>query len=960
MSIPAGTQVNPRAERLGKHAIEGDLFMTRHIRKNWVRRLVVTGSLMLPAVVAWGDAPAPKTITSVEGITEYQYDNGLRVLLFPDSSKPTVTVNITYFVGSRHEGLGETGMAHLLEHMVFKGTPTFDNVWGVLEDHGARFNGTTWVDRTNYFETLPASDDNLDFALHLEADRMVNSFVRKSDLDTEMTVVRNEFEAGENYPVGVLSERMTSTAYLWHNYGKSTIGSKEDIERVPIENLQAFYKKYYQPDNAMLVVAGKFEVDKTLGLIAKYFAGIPRPQRKLTQTYTVEPVQDGERQVILRRNGDVGAVGATYHVGAGPHADFAAVEALEHVLTNEPSGRLYKALVESGLASSVRGSAYGWAEPGVAEFMAEVRIEQAPQPVLDKMIEVVESFPTQPVTAEETERAKTSLLKNIDLMLTRSDRIGVELSEWAAMGDWRLFFLHRDRVKALKADDLQRVATHYLLQSNRTTGVFIPTKAPIRSIVPETPEALALVKDYKGAAALAEGEAFDATPENIEKRTKRTDLPSGLKLALLPKETRGDAIRARLTLRFGNEAEIKGKTTALGMVPEMLMRGTSKHTYQQIRDEFDKLKARVFLSSGGGFGAGEPGTVTARIETTRENLVPVLRLLGEILKDPVFPSDELDVLKKEQLAQLEQALSDPQALAFTSIMRRLAPWPADNVRYVPTIAEGIERMKAVTLDQVKECYKKFYGASRGEFAAVGDFDEAAVRKTIEELFSSWKSPGKYERIAIPFRSDVAAGEEVIFTPDKKMSIVAAGLNVELRDDDPDYAAMNVANHILGSSAKSRLLNRLRQKEGLSYGAGSFLGVDDVDRRGMLIGFGICANENADKAYNVLLEEMDGWFKSGVTDEELADAKKSLAEDLKSNMANDAFVAGELANGLFVGRTMEFHAKLDQQVQGLSREQIQKTIAKFIDPSRYVKVKAGDLQKPSEQKEAKPAESKPSS
>jgi len=896
------------------------------------------------------DAKGAKKVTSVEGITEYNLDNGLRVLLFPDQSKPTVTVNVTYFVGSRHEGLGETGMAHLLEHMVFKGTPTYENIWGVLEDHGAQFNGTTWVDRTNYFETLPASDENLDFALKMEADRMVNSFVRKSDLDSEMTVVRNEFEMGENYPVGVLSERMTSTAFLWHNYGKSTIGSKEDIERVPIENLQAFYKKYYQPDNAMLVVAGKFEPEKTLGLISKYFGSIPRPTRKLSPTYTVEPTQDGERHVVLRRNGDVAAVGMTHHISAGSHTDYPAIEALEHVLSNEPSGRLYKALVESGLAASIYGSAYGWAEPGIMEFMAEVRVENDPNPVLAKMAEVLDGFLANPVTNEEADRAKTAILKNIELNLTRSDRIGIQLSEWAAMGDWRLYFLHRDRVKAMKTEDIQRVALHYLTPSNRTTGVFYPTKTPIRTIIPETPDVLALVKDYKGDAAIAEGEAFDATPENIEKRTKRSDLPGGLKLALLSKETRGDAVRARMTLHFGTEADFKGKVTVMGFVPDMLMRGTSKHTFQQIKDEFDKLKARVNIGGGGGMGGPEPGTVSVGIETTRENFEAVLKLVAEVLRDPVFPADEFDVLKKERLAQLEQQLSDPQALAFRSVFRRLNPWSPDDIRYVPTIPETIERVKAVTLDQVKDAYKKYYGASHGEFAAVGDFDENAIKKTVGDLFGNWKSPGKYERIVTAFRSDSAAGEEVIQTADKKMSIIGAGLNVEIRDDDPDYAALNVANHVLGSSAKSRLLNRLRHKEGLSYGAGSFLGADDQDRRATLMGYGICANENADKAYNMLLEEFNAWLKDGITDEELADAKKSLAQDVKTSMANDVFVAGQLANGLHIGRNMDYHAKLDQQIQGLTKDQINKIIGKYVDPSRMVKVKAGDIGKPTENKE----------
>src|SRR2546426_6425521 len=228
------------------------------------------GIILLAASLCSG-AESPKKIAAVEGITEYQLENGLRVLLFPDSSQSKVTVNMTVLVGSRQEGYGETGMAHLLEHMVFKGTPKHPHVPKELQEHGAQFNGSTSNDRVNYFETLAAADENLDFALELEADRMVNSFIKKEDLDSEMTVVRNEFERGENSPGSVLSQRVSSAAYNWHNYGKSTIGNRSDIERVPIENLRAFYKKYYQQDNIVLIVAGKINVGEICRRVQKQF-----------------------------------------------------------------------------------------------------------------------------------------------------------------------------------------------------------------------------------------------------------------------------------------------------------------------------------------------------------------------------------------------------------------------------------------------------------------------------------------------------------------------------------------------------------------------------------------------------------------------------------------------------------------------------------------------------------------
>src|SRR5205085_929841 len=247
-------------------------------------------------------------------------------------------------------------MAHLLEHMVFKGTPTHRDVPKALRDHGAQFNGSTSVDRTNYFETMSATDANLEFGIHLEADRLVNSYVKREDLLSEMTVVRNEFEMGENSPENILSQRMAAVAYEWHNYGKSTIGNRSDIERVPIENLQSFYRKYYQPDNAVLIVAGKFEEPKALALIGKHFGGLKRPERKLVETYTEEPAQDGERNVVLRRVGTVGVVGAMYHVCAGSHEDHPAVEVLADILDAEPTGRLYKALVDTHLANRVSAS----------------------------------------------------------------------------------------------------------------------------------------------------------------------------------------------------------------------------------------------------------------------------------------------------------------------------------------------------------------------------------------------------------------------------------------------------------------------------------------------------------------------------------------------------------------------------------------------------------------------------
>ena len=309
---------------------------------------------------------------------------------------------------------------------------------------------------------------------------MVNSFIAKKDLDSEMTVVRNEFELGENDPGNILSERVLSTAYLWHNYGHSTIGARADIENVPIERLQAFYRNYYQPDNAVLLVAGRFDEAKTLALINNAFGRIQKPTRALITTYTAEPAQDGERRVELRRVGDLQAVAVVYHVPAGAHPDAAAVGVLDAILADEPSGRLYKALVETHKASSVHSQYLYLHDPGFLAIGAEVRQESSLSDAQSTLLQTLDQAVSQPVTKEEVDRARGTLLKQIDLTLNSVDRVGLELSEWIGAGDWRLFFLNRDRIKAATVEDVQRVAGA-LLEAVEPDGRHLRSDSQARS-----------------------------------------------------------------------------------------------------------------------------------------------------------------------------------------------------------------------------------------------------------------------------------------------------------------------------------------------------------------------------------------------------------------------------------------------------------------------------------------------
>lgn len=882
--------------------------------------------------------PGVTRVTSVEGITEYRLANGLRVLLFPDVSKQTITVNITYLVGSRHENYGETGMAHLLEHLVFKGTPRHPDIPKELSERGARPNGTTWFDRTNYFETFQATEDNLRWALDLEADRMVNSFIAKKDLDSEMTVVRNEFEAGENSPYRVLLQRTQAVAYDWHNYGKSTIGARSDIENVPIERLQAFYRKYYQPDNAVLLVAGKFDEEKTLKMIHEYFGPIPKPDRVLQPTYTLDPTQDGERTVTIRRVGDTKVVLACYHVPAAAHPDKPAVQILAGVIGDTPSGRLHKALVETKKAAFVQGFSFDNKEPGLVNFGAILTSSSDIEEVRKLLLTTVEeTAAAKPPTEEEVERIRQQYLTDIEQSINNSERLGLELSEWIGAGDWRLFFLNRDRLKQVKVDDVQRVAKAYLKPDNRTVGMFIPTEKPDRADIPATPDVAELLKDYRGSAAIAAGEAFEPTPENIDARSRFLAEQGGLQMVLLPKKTRGNTVTLVMTIRLGNEQALRNQATIGNLTGQMLQRGTKRKTRQQIEDEFTRLKAQ-----GGVFGGAT--SINFSVTTTRENLAEAVRLGAEILREPAFPESEFEQLKQQIIASIEQGRREPQNVAITAFSRHLSPYPKEDVRYRPLPDEEIEQVKAVTIEDIKRFYDTFYGIANAQIAVVGDFDATEMEKLGNELFAGWKAQTPFARLENPFRA-VPAVSETFETPDKANAFFVAGQPLEIRDDDPDYPALALAGYIFGGGfLNSRLATRIRQKEGISYGVGAQLQVGSLDRNGLFIAFAIYAPQNLERLETAFREEVERAIREGFTEAEVTAAKSGYLQSRQVSRAQDGTLASVLANYRYLGRRPTWDADFEAKIKALTAEQVSAAFAKYIRYENMSRFKAGDFAK----------------
>ena len=880
----------------------------------------------------------PKLVTSVEGINEYELPNGLKVLLMPDGAQSNVVVNIVYKVGSRYEGYGETGMAHLIEHMMFRPSKKFSDIKKAITDKGAFANGTTWYDRTNYYEILPGTDKNLRWSLDMESDRMVNSKILQVDLNKEFTVVRNEFEVGENDPSNVLNERILSTMYLWHNYGKSTIGSKEDIERVKADNLRTFYKKYYQPDNAVLIIAGKFDAKKALDYVQQYFGPIPRPTRVLQPTYTVEPAQDGERSVMLRRAGDIQYVGMAYHTPAYSDKDYEANQALIQVLVNNPAGVFYKKLVDTKLATRVSGYSQTLHDPGFSYFEVTVPLDKNIDSAKTALLNAADGIADMPINEVDVERAKNTLMKNFDNVNNNTQNLAIQLTEEIGAGDWRLWFLNRDRVEKLTTADLERVAKKYYLKSNRTYGVFVPDAAPKRTTVNETPDIAQLLKGYKGQEVASKKETFENSIANIKKHVEYGTLPNGGKYALLEKPAKGDKITATIQLRFGNSESLANKTQIGSLLAGMLKTGTTTKTKEQIHDEMDKFKTNISFSD-------YAGVLNINISTDKQNLDSALNLLTGLLKNPGFDQKEFDKLVIMTKSNLETNKQDPQYISNEKLQKLTTNYPKGHPLYAASTDEQLESLSKVTVDDLKKYYDDFYGANHSLSVFVGGIDKNTVTQFLKNTFGNWNSKETYAEIE-PEYFDIKSTTENIETPDKANAVLAGNINLELSQKSPDYPAVMIANEMLGGGTfmASRISERLREKEGMSYGAGSYLYAEYKEKEGDWGLYAIFNPKVKNRLDSSLHDEIVSTINKGFTQVELTNSIKSLLQSRQTLLGVNGYLAFQIGDYMKDGRSLDDFTDFENKVKELKLDAVNAALKKYFDLSKLVLVYAGDFNK----------------
>ncbi|PZP34598.1 MAG: insulinase family protein [Roseateles depolymerans] len=884
-------------------------------------------------------APAvPGLIRELGGIEEYRLPNGLQLLLLPDATQTTTTVNITYRVGSRFEAPGEYGMAHLLEHMLFKGTQRQHDIPGEMAKRGVRFNGTTTADRTNYFASFNANADTLAFLIDLEADRMVNSRVAKADLDTEMTVVRNEFERGENEPFSVLLQRVNSVAYSWHPYGKATIGPKSDIENVPIEKLQAFYRRYYRPDNATLLIAGQFDKAATLALIARAFGPVARPAAALPQPYTVEPPQDGERSVVVRRVGGQPLLLASYHVPAITHPDAAALIVYNLLMSLQPSGQFYKRLVEPRLAMGAGMFGGGGVDPGTMSVYAMLPPDADVPKVEKLLLDLAEGRDTRPFDEAELARVREIAVNSYRQQMKNPESLIQQISGLIAAGDWRLLFQLMEDIPKVTLADVDRVRAAYFKPANRTLGRYLPASAVERVEIPAAPALDERLAHLQSPPKVEQGEQLAPVPSVLESRMSRSTLASGIQLQTLRKQTRGNTVMLQMQLNWGDR-ESTFPRRGTGYIGSLLSEGSAHYSKQQLQDELIKLRASLQV------GSGDQGA-TVLLSAERDTLLPALRLAADVLRHPLLPADAFERIQKASLASLEASRQEPGVLrqeatrAHYNQARGVVLGQPD---YVMSVDERIALTRATTLDDVKHFYADYWSANEAQVSVVGALPEG-LGAALEQLFGDWKKPGAQRFVRhIPKFVAIPPARFDAIARDKANAIVRLHLPLAISQRDADFAALQLAVHIFGGGGlESRLAERVRQKEGLTYGIDADL---DAGYWGQAGGFAIQASyapDKRDRVIEVVQQELRRMTEQGVSAVELERAKRDILEGRRQGRADTATLTGAVATLAERGETWAAAQARDEAIQSLTVEQVNAAWRRYIHAEGFIISTAGDF------------------
>ena len=916
-----------------------------------MKRLLLVAGLAL-ASVALHAAPVNVQgyahVKSVGSVDEYTLQsNGLQVLLMPEHSSPTLTFMVTYRVGSRNEVTGTTGSTHLLEHLMFKGSKNHtremgNNVDQLLERTGARYNATTWLDRTNYYENM--GSEHLATAVDMEADRMRNLLLREEDRKPEMTVVRNEFERGENSPIQALYKEIYQTAFVAHPYHHSTIGHRSDIEKVSIGKLREFYDTFYWPNNATVTIIGDFEPAKALELVKKSFGVYPHSPKPIPEMYTEEPEQHGPRRVIVKRPGQLGVVAVAYKVPAATNPDFAAVQLMNAILTDGKNSRLYKAITNKNLSTGVDGELGIFHDPSMNIIFAPLAPGAKHEEVEAIILQEIERLKKDGVTEAELKAAVAKTAADAAFKLDGSFGIAGNLNEYISAGDWTLFYSLDEAAKKVTVADIQRVANKYLQEDSSTTGWFVPTmagaaapaasaKAGFKDTLSDgpyyyrDPRLNAAMRPTLAAAKEASGGGAASAGSKMAPNARRSKI-AGIDVIAYPTGVK-DVVTLRASLPAGRALGAKGNPAIPNLTGMLLDQGTKAQDKFAIAEKLESVGAAINFRVG-----TDLLDISAR--SLKKDAPLVLDLIAEQLRTPAFSAEEFAKAKKQMAGTIKRSLESTDFRAADAFTRAIYPVGHPNRNVAPD--EMLAAIESATLEEVQAFHTANYGPAGMTLVLVGDLDLTALNAEISRVFTGWTGGQMPVRAAHSAPATVAGSQDVVMAGKTSVSVVlgqASGLHYS----DPDYQALRLATAILGSGFTGRLMANVRDKEGLTYGVGSALQGDTFNDGDWRIA-ATFAPGLLDKGIASTQRQLKLWYDAGATPKEISARKSNLIGEFKVNLATTGGMAGALLSAVNRGYDVSWLDEFPTRIDALSVEQVNATIKKYLKPESMVLIKAG--------------------
>ncbi|MDQ2858896.1 MAG: insulinase family protein [Candidatus Eremiobacteraeota bacterium] len=886
-------------------------------------------------------------------------DNGLKVVFVPAGAAAVATLMIVYRIGARNEAVGYTGSSHLLEHMLFKGTPANSRRNGrafadMMNEIGASKNATTWIDRTNYFETVPLG--YLDFAIELEADRMRNATIADSDRRSEMTVVRNELERNDNNHGRVLDAALVGTAFREHPYHHPTIGWRSDVEGVSTERLRELYDTYYHPNNATAFVVGDVDVERTLATIERRFGSLRPAPRSIPEIYTEEPPQAGERSVVVKRPGETTLVALAFHTPAAlgqrgvlsardlaqradSHAarnDSYALEVLARILGRGRTSRLSRALVDTALALDV--SAWNWAsrDPGLFQIVVRVRPGASVPGVRRELDGAIASLASDGPQEFEIERAQTQIEVQRAFACDGTYSLAQRLGEFEAVGGWRLDEDFVERVRRVGVDDVREAARAYLHEDNRTLGILIPGTAKTFDVVPFEPVEERASPDPAPEAAILPQPGAERTASFAERIAEGTGA-SGIRWRYVASPG-SPTVHVRGIIDAG-PAFAPEHPMLPAIVAEMLSRGTRRHERHAIEDRLERagIRRSYYVDDD---RSQSYNALAFRFSAAcvAEDVSLLLETLAEEVREPAFAPEELALVKAEMTGSLQLARTSTSGRAMQRFLQ--LAYEAGDPNDEQDIDASLADVAAIDADDVRAYHERVVLGGSAIVSAAGGIGDANFAREFERSFGTI---GRSAYVAATARVRARPSRELreSIALERKANVdIVIGRATSLVRADPGYLAALVANGILGQSTlSSRLGVRLRDREGLTYGVTSgFLSAGRVCGPWRVA---VSVNPaNVERAVASVRDVLAAYSRYGPTERELTQQIHSLAGQHQVALATNAGIAAQLERMSYYGLPRDYVDTYREAVAAVSASQVRSAIGRYLSERDLIVVAAG--------------------